>query len=187
MQKRAVIVHCWGATPQDNWYLWLKKELEKKGYQVEVPQMPETEWPKIETWVPHLEKIVGTPDKKTILIGHSIGCQTVLRYVATLKKGQEIGGVICVAGWFVLKNIRSAHEKQVAAPWLETPLDEKEVKVHSKKIVALFSDDDPYVTLENKNIYEKRFGAATTIIYKYKHVECTQVPELLRSIQELSL
>lgn len=183
MQKRAIIMHCWGATPEENWYPWLKKELEKKEYNVEVPQMPETDWPRIEKWVPHLAKVVGTPEKNTILIGHSVGCQTILRYLATLKKGEEIGAAICVAGWFVLKNIRSKHEKEVAAPWLDTPLDEKKVQEHCKKISALFSNDDPYVVLENEEIYRKRFGAKTKVYPKKGHFTqeegVTQIPELL--------
>ncbi len=57
---------------------------------VQVPAMPNTAEPKIETWVPFLEKLVGKPDKDTYLVGHSIGCQTILRYLDGLKEGEQV-------------------------------------------------------------------------------------------------
>ena len=58
--KRAVIVHCWDGKPNYAWYPWVKKELEKKGYLVKVPAMPETEIPKLALWLPKLEETIGS-------------------------------------------------------------------------------------------------------------------------------
>jgi len=44
--KRVIIIHCWEGYPEYCWYQSVKKELENKGFQVEVPKMPETELPK---------------------------------------------------------------------------------------------------------------------------------------------
>ena len=101
MQKRAFIIHGWGSYPEEGWLLWLKKELEKKGFLVAVPSMPDTENPKIDSWVNHLSDIVGEPDVNTYLVGHSIGCQAIMRYLEELD-GKRIGGTVFVAGWFNL-------------------------------------------------------------------------------------
>ena len=37
--KRVFIIHGWGGNPETEWIPWTKKQLEKKGFQVEVPEM----------------------------------------------------------------------------------------------------------------------------------------------------
>jgi len=160
--KRVFIIHGWEGHPENNWFPWLKKELESRGFEVIVPAMPETERPKIETWVPYLEKLVGTPNKDTYLIGHSIGCQAILRYLQNLHEGSKIGGAIFVAGWVSLTPIatRTEEEKKVVKPWFETPLYFDKIRKTTKKFVAIFSDNDEFVPLE-KNIetYRDKLGA----------------------------
>ena len=122
--KRCFIIHGWDGSPEEDWYPWLKQELEKKGFQVTVPAMPETNAPKIETWVTHLVRAVGQVDENTFLVGHSIGCQTILRYLEQLPMGQRVGGVVLVAGWVHrLNGDLSPEELIIAKPWIETPLD----------------------------------------------------------------
>ena len=79
--KRAIIVHGWDGFPEEAWFPWLKRELEARGFTVDVPQMPEAATPKIDLWVPALAQAVGAPDVELVLIGHSIGVQTILRYL----------------------------------------------------------------------------------------------------------
>src|SRR3990167_1054447 len=66
MNPRVFIVHGWGAYPQDDWIPWLKSQLEDKGCEVYNPSMPDTEHPKIETWVQLLPECVPTPEDKKI-------------------------------------------------------------------------------------------------------------------------
>ena len=79
--KRVILVHGWGFNPTMNWYPWLKKELEKKGFEVIIPAMPNTNEPDINSWVFKLREFVGRDDGELILIGHSIGCQTIMRFL----------------------------------------------------------------------------------------------------------
>lgn len=41
----------------------------------------------------------GHPDENTYFIGHSIGCQSIDRYLEILPSETKIGGVVYVAGW----------------------------------------------------------------------------------------
>jgi predicted alpha/beta hydrolase family esterase len=56
--RKAIIVHGWAYNPKMNWYQHLRKELEAKGFQVEVPEMPNSEHPKITDWVNKLKEII---------------------------------------------------------------------------------------------------------------------------------
>ena len=158
MSKRAIIIHGWDGHPEEGWFPWLKLELEARGYEVTVPTMPETNHPKIEAWVSFLTEMVGTPDENTILIGHSIGCQTIVRYLETLSANVKIDRAIFVAGWFTL-TLESEAEEIIAKPWLETPIDFVKVKSHTNNFFALFSGNDPVVPAENQQLFAEKLGA----------------------------
>lgn len=162
VSKRIFIVHHWQGEAQDDWRPWAKTQLEKRGYEVVLLEMPETYNPRIETWVPYLASSVGSVDKETILIGHGIGAQTVLRFLEAIPDGQKAGLAIAVAGWFVLREVGmpTPEEKEIAKPWIETPIDYEKVKEHVGKVVAILSNDDPRVSFaENKKIFEEKLEA----------------------------
>lgn len=167
--KRVFIIHGWDGYPEEGWFPWLKKELEINNFQVEVPAMPEPSEPKIDIWVSHLSKIVGDVDENTFFVGHSIGCQTILRYLDGLPVDKKVGGTIFVAGWFTLMNLNTEGEKNIARPWLETPINFKKIKKHTKNFFALFSDDDDVVPMDNKEIFERELDAKTAIEHGRGH------------------
>lgn len=188
VSKRAFIIHGWGGFPEEGWFPWLKKELGKKGFQVQVPSMPDSSNPTIDAWISHLAKTVGRVDKHTVLVGHSIGCQTILRYLERLPKEQTIGGAVFVAGWFTLMNLNE-EEKRIAEPWLTTPVDFEKIKAHCKKFIAIFSDDDPDVPLENKEKF-MRLGAKTIVEHAKGHFRgddgITELPVVLELVLSTS-
>lgn len=188
MKKRVVIVHAWGANPQAHWYPWLAEKLGQQGVEVLVPTMPETDEPEVEPWVNTLTKTIGTVDEQTVLVGHSIGGQTIMRYLETLPAGQTLAGVVYVAGWFQLKNL-SPEEQNIARPWLETKVDFKQVKQHVPESIAFFSDNDPVVALDNQLLFEKNLGAKTQVLSQRGHFTkeegITQLPEVLEAVLQL--
>lgn len=131
--------------------------------------MPEPAEPKIEMWVSHLSKNVGNTDENTCFVGHSIGCQTIIRYLENLPADKKVGSAVFVAGWFTLMNLETNGEKEIAKPWLETAIDFDKVKVHTKKFFVVFSDNDPVVPQENKKLFEERLGAKTTMEHAKGH------------------
>jgi predicted alpha/beta hydrolase family esterase len=126
--NRVFIIHGWGGYPEECWFPWLKQKLEQRGFHVEVPQMPEPSAPKIETWVAYLAQRIATPDQDTYLVGHSIGVQTILRYLETIEN--QIGGVVAVAGFFTLipDSIGGPKEEKIAEPWLTRPMNLDKIK-----------------------------------------------------------
>jgi predicted alpha/beta hydrolase family esterase len=145
--KRAIIVHQWSGSPTSDWYPWLKSELEKLGFSVIVPVMPRPDEPNIIDWTQALDAAVGLPDERTILIGHSVGCQTILRYVSRLPATMRLGGAVLVTPWLHLlpAALETEADQTTAKPWLETPIEWSSAKNILSKVVACFSDDDPYV------------------------------------------
>ncbi|MBI2613301.1 MAG: serine hydrolase family protein [Candidatus Levybacteria bacterium] len=194
MKKRVFIVHGWDGSPKSDWLPWLQKELQNRDFEVLVPKMPNPEEPKIETWVPYLANSVGEVDENTFFVGHSIGCQTILRFLEGLPKDKKVGGAVFVAGFSstgksTLKGL-TEEEKEIIAPWLNAPINLEKVKPHLPKSVAIFSDNDLYVPLSNKDVFEEELGTKTIIEHAKGHFtdesHITQLPIALKSILEIS-
>ncbi len=192
MQKRVFIVHCWEGTPEYCWYPWLKNELESRGFLVFIPQLPKAEEPRIKNWVPALAEIVGTPDEQTYFVGHSMGCQTIARYLESLSGDVKVGGAVFVAGFFSkLSNIEDDEiVRSVVDEWLNTPLDLTKVKNHLKKSIAIFSDNDPYVPIENQEDFKNKLGSKIIIEHTKGHFSGSngiwELPIVLESVLEMS-
>lgn len=172
---------------------WLKFSLEEKGYEVFVPEMPEPAFPKIESWIGKLKDVVLL-DKETIFVGHSIGCQAILRYLETLDESIKISGAILMAPWMELDKQTTEDEGQegieIAKPWIETPVDFQKVKSHLGKVVAIFSNNDPYVPLSQKNLFEKELDAEIIVENDKGHFtvsdDIDKLPSALKAVVELN-
>ena len=186
--KRAIIVHCWEGVPDYCWYPWLKKELEIKGFEVQVPAMPETELPKQLLWVPKLYELVGKPDKDLVLIGHSIGCITILRYLEKLTEDQVINGAALVAGFTDSLGFAEINN------FFETPIDFEAIKLHCSKFIVINSDNDPFVPLKQAEVLKDKLDAE--VITKggmgyfsgsiENEVNCTELPAVLEAVLRIA-
>lgn len=188
-KPRVFIVHGWGGSVSEGWLPWMKKQLEKEGCTVRILKMPHTQKPTIRDWVATLQDAVKKPTEKTFFVGHSIGCQTILRYLETLSKGQVTGGALFVAPFFTLKGLETTEEKNIARPWLDIPIDVKDVKSHIRDIYAIFSDNDPFVPLKNRDLFETRLHAWTLTLKGRGHLSeehgVTELPEGLAAMREM--
>ncbi|HBA37069.1 TPA: hypothetical protein DCZ15_04370 [Candidatus Falkowbacteria bacterium] len=192
MKKRVFIIHGWDGSPQENWFPWLKRELEVRNFEVIVPQLPKPEEPRISNWIPFLEKIVINPDINTYFIGHSMGCQAVARFLERLPNNIIVGGAIFVAGFFKrLTNLEDDDvTNSVAKEWLVSSLDLKKVKTHLKNSVAIFSDNDPYVPLDNQEEYIDYLESKIVVEHNKGHFNSgagiTELPFVLEAVLEIS-
>ncbi len=191
MKKRVIIVHGWEGYPEDCWFPWLKRELELHGFEVIIPKLPHPEVPEIKSWVMALGHSVGVIDGSTYFVGHSIGCQTILRYLAILPEGQKVGGAVFVAGFFNLMGLETDEEKAVAGPWLNTAIDFEKVRSVVSKSIAIFSDNDEWVSLDNQNVFRDKLGSEIIIEHNMGHFDRAnkifEISSVLNAILEISL
>ena len=192
MKKRVFIAHGWDGYPEEGWFPWIKKELEAKGFEVYVPQLPETGSPRIHNWVPKLAEVVGEIDENTYFVGYSMGCQTIARYLETLPEGVKVGGAVFVAGFFKrLTGLEDDEDvRETDKHWLVTPLDLTKVKSHLSKSVAIFSDNDPYVSLDNQDDFRNKLGSEIIIEKNMGHFSgstgVTELPIALESLLKIA-
>ena len=165
--KRVVIIHCWEGYPNYCWYPYTKKQLEEKGFEVKVPEFPDTENPKQDKWVPYLTQQIGKPDEELFLVGHSVGCITIFRYLETLKENEKVGGVVLVAGF------TDDLEYKELSNYFQTPIDFEKIKDKSKNgFIAIHSDNDPFVDLKHGEIFKKELDAEIIVKHDMGHFSC---------------
>ena len=188
--KRAFLIHGWGGYPEEGWLLWLKKELEKLDFEVFVPAMPDTNYPKRGAWLEKLRKTVGEIDKECYFVGHSLGCITILRYLENLKENHEVGGVVLVAGFSDINiNLDESEDSNEIKSFFETNVDFEKIKKHCEKFVAIHSDNDPYVHLRYADVFKEKLNAEVVVKKDMKHFSgddgVDRLPVALEVIKEM--
>ena len=159
--KRVFLIHGWEGYPEKDWFVWIKKELEQRGFNIVAPAMPDSMNPKMDAWVSHLAETVGTPDEETYFIGHSLGCITILRYLETLQHNQKVDGAVLVAGFG--SNLEYEGYENELASFFQTPIDWKEIKKHCARFTAIHSEDDPFVPIKHNVLFQEKLGAKSII------------------------
>lgn len=173
---RIFLVHGWGGKPEGGWFPWLKEELEHKGFSVLSVRMPEPSKPEPKAWVKALSAAVEIPRNNCFLVGHSLGCITILRYLETLGEHQEIGGAVLVAGFSEGLGFREI------SSFFTEPLHWKKVRSHCKSFTAIHSDDDPYVTPKYGEVFRQQLGAKVIMARGMGHFEQKENPLILQAV-----
>jgi len=144
--KNVIILHGTGASPDMYWYPYIRNELEKKGYKVSVPSLPNKDKSDINDWLPFALDNCEI-DEDTILIGHSAGGPLILSILENMKV--KIKQAILVAGFLGLDSsiIQSSYN------W-------DKIKSNVKDIIFINSDNDPWGCddKEGRKLFEKLGG-----------------------------
>ena len=181
---KALIIHGYGGEPMGGFRPWLKRELEAKGFAVSVPAMPNPDAPKVGEWVAKIAGAVGDSGEGCILVGHSLGCIAILRYLERAKK--KVAGAVMIAGFAG----KLGGEFSILDNFFAPPLDAARVKRMCPKIVAIFSDNDPYVPLSQEKVFREKLGAKTLVLHARGHFSSsegtTKLPEALDAILKIS-
>lgn len=185
--KKIYLVHCWGGTSNDGWYPWIDRSLSNKNTKVIRFDMPNTSNPVINEWLDKLDSVIDDLDENTYFIGHSIGCQTIMRYLET-KEITKIGGILFIAPWFDLlkKAVEDEESYNTAYPWINNKIDLEKVKKFTSNINCIFSDNDYFVSLEQKDEFKNKLNAETCVVKNKGHISQDDNVFELNEILDLS-
>jgi len=136
---RFLILHGTDASPKSNWFMWLKGKLIGMGYEVWLPQLPDSEMPNVKTYNKYL---LSNPkfifDKDTIIIGHSSGSVESLSLLQNLPKSSVIKAAILVSAF------KDNLDWEVLDGLFVEPFDFELIKKHCHSFTFIHSDNDPY-------------------------------------------
>lgn len=167
-----------GSTPQDNWFPYLKTELEKIGVEVIARNFPDSQLAREKYWLPFIKEL-GV-DEDTILIGHSSGAVASMRFA----ENNKIYGSVLVGACYT--DLGDENEK--LSGYYDRPWEWESIKKNQNWIIQFASTNDPWIPIEEARFVSKKLNT--------KYYEFTDqghfggdyfkktFPELLQSIKE---
>ena len=179
----AIIIHGTEGYPEENWFPWLKRELEQIGCKVSVPHFPSPPVvpAKIAEWFSVLENF--EIDQNTIIVGHSLGGVFALRVLEKLNF--QVKGAI-LTGTPVGEKPLLNFDRDVAFSGFN--FDWPKIKKNAKSFAVFHSDNDPYVCIANGEKLARELDVPMTFIPNAGHFNkkagYTKFPEVLELIKE---
>jgi uncharacterized protein len=137
-----------GATIEDIWFPYLKKELTKLGFEVIANTFPDNILAQEKYWIPFLQQF--QPDKNTIIIGHSSGAIAAMRFA----ENNKILGSILVGAYHTDLN----DENEKMSGYFDRPWDFEAIKNNQNWIVQFNSTDDPWVPIEEARYVHQKLN-----------------------------
>ena len=172
------------APPQNirHWLGWLKKELEKQGFEAINPLIPHDWKASYEDWKKEIEKI--KIDRNTILVGTSAGGAFWVRYLGEIK--QKAKKLILVAPAYFPGDTPDENNCKNKLDFYNFKID-AEIKNRIKKIVIFTSDNDEERHIRAANLYGKSLSAQIIEIkgrghFTLKWMGTEKFPELLEEV-----
>jgi len=162
--KNALILHGTDATSHDNWFPWLKNELEKIGCNVWVPDLPKADWPNMKRYNKHIfDNKNWKFNVDTVIVGHSSGAVALLGLLQKLPLKNKVDTCILV-GVF-----RSTLDWENLKDLFNIKLDFKKIKKMARRFVFVHSNDDPFCPLDDARYLSEKLGGELVILKGQKH------------------
>lgn len=136
-----------GAKPSDNWFPYLKQELEKEGVEVVCREFPDSVLAREKYWIPFLKDELKA-DHNSILVGHSSGAIAAMRFA---EKNKILGSILIGAYHTDL-----GMENEKISGYFDRPWDWKKIQENQKWIALFASTNDPWIPIqEPRYLHEK--------------------------------
>jgi len=161
--KNAIIFHGSGCTPNLYWFPYLKGELEKRGFNVWVPQLPNPNGERLVDWLPFALKR-GNYNEETVLVGHSSGAPLILSVLEKLEAPIKLA--ILVSGF-------SRPISDVPKPILQKSYNWGKIKANCKSFIFINSDNDPWGCDDKQGKYMQEHLGGELIVKHDGHMGST--------------
>jgi len=172
---KAFIFHCWGGDGKSCWSSWLCDYLHNKNIETKSPDFPDTNNPNLTKWLDSIRNINKKFNEKDewVLVGHSLGCPTILRLLESFGPDEHVKKVILVAGF----------AKDLGIPEIRNFVDMefnwKKIKSKCDEFVLISSDNDPFIPLDEGERVAKLLGAKFVVEKNAGHLNDFSCPRLI--------
>ncbi|HVW82758.1 MAG TPA: alpha/beta fold hydrolase [Candidatus Paceibacterota bacterium] len=173
-----VLLHGFTGKPSDPLYGWLRKNLEARGHEVVIPELPATDAPNEEEQV--AAALAATSfDERTILYGHSLGAVVAMKTAEKLRT--RIGGLVLAGGFVDPKFKDHARNFENKFEWR---FDAAKIRANCGFICALQDVNDVAVSEEQADRLGKALGITVKRVQAEEpHFDGREEPEILRALQ----
>lgn len=189
--KKAVLLHGTDGSPNDHWFPWIRDELEKNGYEVFAPTLPENHTPNWDMYEEFLRNS-GWDFSDNLLVGHSSGTTTILN--------------LLMADWFprvkasVMVGTFLNERLTKTADWYEAgqfdklfvqDFDVEKIKSKCPDFIFVHGDNDPACGYGDAKEFCQKLDGDFITIMNGEHLSgssgITEIPEIIEKLNEKDL
>lgn len=152
-----IIIHGAYGHPEENWFPWLKKELEKEGHNVFAPELPTPKGQFLGNWKMNFHEYRQYIDENTVFVGHSLGPAFILSLLEKIDK--TIKACFFVAPFTGLLYRPELDNKNKT--FTQKQFNWKKIQQSCRMFYVYASDNDPYVPFRKSKNLAKKLGRNT--------------------------
>ena len=145
-RMRIILIHGYKASSQSQFFPWLRDALHAKGHEVICPDLPEPDAPNPEEWTKFLIEHVGVIDDETIIVGHTLGATTALRFLEAAEARSTPKGVVLISPPWMIKN-------ETFQGFFLSELDFDVLMWKASRFVVIHSHDDKSIPFDHAKKY----------------------------------
>lgn len=175
---RIVLIPGYKATPESNFFPWLKDELRRRGHDVVVANLPNPEAPDRDEWTKVLLEQVGSIDNETVVVGHSLGGAAALRFMEAAEVRSTPHALVLIATPWMIN-----HEQ--FRGFFMTELDYEVLMWKASKIAVIHAIDDKTIPFDHAEKYAKVLHAKLVETQEGGHFQGMEYPIILQTILDL--
>lgn len=149
--KRVVLLHGNGNSHgTDNWFPYIKSALEALGAEVVAPDLPDNILARKSYWFPYFKDVLklGSND---IIVGHSSGALSILKYA----EDNKLGASVLVGTYYT----DLGYEDERTSGYFDTPWNWEAIKANQEWTAIFASTDDPYIPITEPQYVRDKLGS----------------------------
>jgi predicted alpha/beta hydrolase family esterase len=197
------LIHGSFGSPDENWFPWLRRKLERLKHTVIAPKFPVEDYndfakaaiddPTMSSrkqnfinWLKTFQTYLHKVDEDTIFVAHSIGPAFVVRVLEGLTK--PVKASVFVSGFYGALNLPVFDV--VNRTFIKQDINWEKVRNNSEQFFCLGSDNDPYVPQLLLSQFARRLGTKLEVIEEGGHlssksgyVKFPRVLDIIKSIK----
>jgi len=165
-------------SPEDKWFPYVKRELEKLGIAVENNKYPDAVLARQEFWLPFIKE--QSADENTILIGHSSGAEAAMRFA----EDNKIFGSVLVGPCYT----DLGEENERVSGYYNRPWKWESIRKNQKWVIQFSSTDDPFIPIfEAREVHKQldtKYFEYTNQGHFGSDAGKIEFPEMIEAIKE---
>ena len=175
---KILLIHGYKGSPDKNFFPWLRDALHKQGHQVIAPSLPDPENPDPEVWIKALLEEMGPLDDQTIVVGHSIGAATALRFLEAAEARSTPKGCVLISPPWMINSERFRG-------FFLSELDFDVLMWKASRFCVIHAKDDTVIPFDHAEKYAKVLHARLVPVETGGHFDGSEYPVILEAIEAI--
>lgn len=176
---RVVLIHGYKSGPDKHFFPWLTRELRDRRFDVVAPELPDPENPDRDAWTKAVLDAAAPVDNETIIVGHSLGGATALRFLEAAEARTTPHAMILVATPWMIRDERFRG-------FFLSELDFEVLMWRASKFAVIHAKDDAIIPVDHGRKYASALHARLVETETGGHFQGEEYPVILETICALA-